>query len=48
MRVILRLAGALLVFAVLAVIGVLLIPAERVADAAARQFTQLTGRQLQI
>jgi AsmA protein len=48
MRVILRLACALLVFAVLAVIGVLMIPAERVADAAARQFTQLTGRQLQI
>ena len=48
MRVILRLAGALLVFAVLAVIGVLLIPAERVANAAARQFTTLTGRQLQI
>ena len=48
MRVILRLAGAVLVLAVLAVIAVLMIPAERVADAAARQFTQLTGRQLQI
>ncbi len=48
MRVILRLAGAVLVLAVLAVIAVLMIPAERVADAAARQFTALTGRQLQI
>jgi AsmA protein len=48
MRVILRLVGALLVLAVLAVVGVLMIPAERVAEAAARQFTQLTGRALQI
>ena len=48
MRVILRLAGAVLVLAVLSILGVLMIPAERVADAAARQFTKLTGRQLQI
>lgn len=48
MRLILRLAGVVLVLAVLGVVGVLLIPAERVANAAARQFTALTGRQLQI
>ena len=48
MRLILRLTGVVLVLAVLGVVGVLLIPAERVANAAARQFTALTGRQLQI
>ena len=48
MRWIMRVAMALLVFAAILVGAVFLIPAERVAGLAAREFSKLTGRELVI
>lgn len=48
MRWIIRALVALVTLAVIAVIAVLLIPAERIADVAARQFEAMTGREMTI
>lgn len=48
MRWIMRVAMALVVFALILVGGIFLIPAEKVAGLAAREFSKITGRELVI
>ena len=48
MRWIIRVAMALVVFAAILIAAVFLIPAEKVAGLAAREFSKITGRELVI